>query len=82
MPTATALDRLLAVFLVAAGVYGGWVFLDDLQCGLARVRRKLNPNDHAAATRGLPIVRLFKSILVVGAAVVVWAVVFKLPIRR
>jgi hypothetical protein len=82
MPTATALDRLLAALLVAAGVYGGCFFLDDLQDGLAKVRRSLDPNDHDAATRGVGVVRLFKSILVVSAVVVVWAVVFKLPIRR
>jgi hypothetical protein len=78
----TALDRLLAVVLIGMGVYGGWFFLDDLQDGLAKVRYSLNPNDHDAATRGIGIVRLFKSILVVGAVVVVWFVVFKLPIRR
>jgi uncharacterized membrane protein len=76
----TALDRLLVVVLIAIGVYGGWFFLDDLQDGLAKVRRSLDPNDYDAATRGVGVVRLFKSILVVSAVVVVWAVVFKLPI--
>jgi len=53
------------------------IFLDDLQCGLARVRRALDPTDRAAATRGSPIVNLHKLILVASAFVVVWAVLFK-----
>jgi hypothetical protein len=33
----TRLDRFLAVLLIAVGVWAGWFFLDDLQCGLARI---------------------------------------------
>jgi hypothetical protein len=73
----TPLDRFLAVLLLAAGVWAGWFFLDDLQCGLARVRRALDPADHEAATRGSPIVNLHKAILVASAPVVAWAVLFK-----
>jgi hypothetical protein len=65
------------VLLIAVGVWAGWFFLDDLQCGLARVRRALDPADHEAATRGSPIVSLHKAILVASALVVVWAVLFK-----
>ena len=73
----TPLDRFLAVLLLAAGVWAGWFFLDDLQCGLARVRRALDPADHEASTRGSPIVNLHKAILVASALVVAWAVLFK-----
>jgi uncharacterized membrane protein len=48
----TALDRFLVVVLIAIGVYAGWLFLDDLQYGLANVRRSLDPTDRDAATRG------------------------------
>jgi uncharacterized membrane protein len=75
----TALDRFLAVVLIAIGVYVGWLFLDDLQYGLASFRRSLDPTDHDATTRGREILRLFKFILVASAVVVVWAVLFKLP---
>ncbi len=75
----TALDKFLAVVLIAIGVYAGWLFLDDLQYGLADVRRWLDPADRAAATRGRGILHLHKFILVASAAVVVWAVLFKLP---
>jgi hypothetical protein len=73
----TPLDRFLAVLLIAGGVWAGWFFLNDLQCGLARVRRALDPADQEAATRGIPIVNLHKAILVASALVVVWAVLFK-----
>ena len=33
----TVLDKFLAWVLVAIGVYAGWLFLDDLQYGLADV---------------------------------------------
>jgi hypothetical protein len=73
----TPLDRFLAVLLMAVGVWAGWFFLDDLQCGLARVRRALDPADHEAATRGSKIVNLHRAILIASALVVVWAVLFK-----
>ena len=73
----TPLDRFFAVLLIAVGVWGGWFFLDNLQCGLAGVRRAQDPADDEAATRGRPIVNLFKGILVASAIVVVWAVLFK-----
>jgi uncharacterized membrane protein len=74
----TALDKFLAVVLIALGVYAGWLFLDDLQYGLADVRRWLDPADRAA-TRGREIMHLHKFILVASALVVAWAVLFKLP---
>jgi uncharacterized membrane protein len=74
----TVLDKFLAVVLIAIGVYAGWLFLDDLQYGLADVRRWLDPADRDAATRGREIF-LHKFILVASAVVVVWAVLFKLP---
>ena len=75
----TALDKFLAVVLIAIGAYAGWLFLDDLQYGLADVRRWLDPADRDAATRGREILHLHKFILVASATVVVWAVLFKLP---
>ena len=75
----TVLDKFLAVVLIAIGVYAGWLFLDDLQYGLADVRRWLDPADRDAATRGREILHLHKFILVASAVVVVWAVLFKLP---
>jgi uncharacterized membrane protein len=75
----TALDRFLAVVLIAIGVYVGWLFLDDLQYDLARLRRSLDPTDRDATIRGREILHLLKFILVVSALVVTWAVLFKLP---
>jgi uncharacterized membrane protein len=69
----TALDRFLAVVLVAIGVYVGWLFLDELQYGLAKFRRLLDPSQRP---RNL---HLLKFMLVASALVVVWAVLFKLP---
>jgi hypothetical protein len=74
----TPLDKFLAVLLITIGACFGWWFLDDLQCGLAKVRRALDPADREATTRGREIVYLHKAILVASAAVVVWAVLFKL----
>ncbi len=73
----TLFEKILAVTLIAAGVWAGWFFLEDLQKGLANVRRDLNPDDHEAWTRGLEIVCLHKGILVASALVVVWAILFK-----
>ena len=73
----TSLERFCAVLLTVGGVGAGWFFLDDLPCGLARVRRELDPTDREAATRGSPIVNLHKLILAASAFVVVWAVLFK-----
>jgi len=74
----TALDKFIVMVVVGLGVWCGWFFLDDLQCGLARVRRALDPADREAATRGGNIVNLHKAILVTSAAVVVlWIVLFK-----
>jgi uncharacterized membrane protein len=75
----TALDRFLGVVLIAIGVYVGWLFLDDLQYGLVRLRRSLDPTDRDATIRGREILHLLKFILVVSALVVAWAVLFKLP---
>jgi uncharacterized membrane protein len=75
----TALDKFLAVVLIALGVYTGWLFLDDLQYRLADLRRWLEPADRDATTRGRELFHLHKSILVASAVVVVWAVLFKLP---
>ena len=58
----TLFEKILAVTLIAAGVWAGWFFLEDLQKGLANVRRDLNPDDHEAWTRGLEIVCLHKGI--------------------
>ena len=74
----TALDKFIVMVVVGLGVWCGWFFLDDLQCGLARVRRALDPADREAATRGGNIVNLHEAILVASAAVVVlWIVLFK-----
>jgi uncharacterized membrane protein len=75
----TALDRFLAVVLIAIGVYVGWLFLDELQYDLARFRRLLDPSDRDVTVSGRKILHLLKFMLVVSALVVVWAVLFKLP---
>ncbi len=75
----TALDRFLAVVLVAIGVYVGWLSLDELQYGLAKFRRLLDPTDRDATVSGREISHLLKFMLVASALVVVWAVLFKLP---
>jgi hypothetical protein len=74
----TALDKFIVVVVIGLGVWCGWFFLDDLQCGLARVRRALDPFDYEASTRGQKIVHLHKAILVASAAFVVWIVLWKL----
>jgi hypothetical protein len=74
----TALDKFIVVVVIGLGVWCGWFFLDDLQCGLAKVRRALDPADREAATRGGQIVNLHKAILVGSAAFVVWIVLWKL----
>jgi hypothetical protein len=74
----TALDKFLAVVLISIGVWAGWFFLDDLQDGLVKVRRRLDPSDREGETRGREILTLHKSILVGSALVVVWAVLFKI----
>ena len=73
----TALDKFIVMVIVGLGTWYGWFFLDDLQCGLARVRRELDPFDYEAGTRGQKIVNLHKAILIGSAALVVWIVVFK-----
>jgi hypothetical protein len=74
----TPLDKFLILLLITAGVACGWYFLDDLQEGLARVRQALEPNDWEASTRGRPIMRLHRSILVGTALFAAWLIVFKL----
>ena len=44
----TTLDKLFVVVVIGLGVWCGWFFLDDLQSGLGRVRRDLNPSDYGA----------------------------------
>jgi hypothetical protein len=73
----TALDKFFAIVLIAGGVYAGCFFLDDLQDGLANVRRWLDPSDRNAEIRGRDILTLHKLILVASALVVVWVVLFK-----
>ena len=58
----TALDKFLAVVLIALGVLLVGI-LDSLETGLADVRRRLNPLDHNAAIRGRDIMNLHKAIL-------------------
>jgi hypothetical protein len=75
----TRLDRAFAVVLIAGGVWAGWYFLESLQCALGTVRRRLDPSDRDAATRGRDILTLHKLILVASALVVGYGVLFKLP---
>jgi hypothetical protein len=70
-------EKHLAVLLIVVAVGAGCFFLDDLQDGLAGVRRAVNPNDPNPRERGEPILILHKAILVASAAVVLWVVLFK-----
>ena len=45
-------EKHIAVLLIVVGVGAGCFFLDDLQNGLANVRRALDPADREVATRG------------------------------
>jgi uncharacterized membrane protein len=72
-----ALDKIFTLVLIAVGVGAGWFFLEDLQEGLARTRRALDPTDWGAATRGREIMNVHKTILIVTALVVAWLIVFK-----
>jgi hypothetical protein len=73
----SAWEKHLAVLLIVIGVGCGCFFLDDLQNGLATVRRALDPYDLGAPTRGGEILGLHKAILVASALVAVWVVLFK-----
>jgi hypothetical protein len=60
----TALDKFIVVVVIGLGVWCGWFFLDDLQCGLAKVRRALdpaNPTHGYAATREAAMAAFAKS---------------------
>jgi hypothetical protein len=74
----SAWEKHLAVLLIVIGVGCGCFFLDDLENGLAVVRRALDPSDSEAATRGGEIVSLHKVILIASAAIVLWVVLFKI----
>src|SRR5215831_15084440 len=63
-----------AVLLIVVAVGAGCFFLDDLQDGLAGVRRALDPNNPNPRERGEDILRLHKAILVSSAAGVLWVV--------
>jgi hypothetical protein len=73
----SAWEKYFAVLLIVVAVAGGCFFLDDLQNGLAVVRRALDPRDDEAATRGDEILVLHKAILVASAAFVLWIVLFR-----
>ena len=70
-------EKYLAVLFIVVGAGAGCYFLDDLQDGLATVRRALDPCDRGAPTRGGDILSLHKAILVASAFVAVWVVLFK-----
>jgi hypothetical protein len=74
----TRLDKFLILVLITAGVAFGCYFLNDLQCGLARVREALDPRDWEASTRGRPIMLLLLAILVGTLLFAWWLIVFKL----
>ena len=76
----TALDKFFAVILIFLAACAGWFVLDNLQEGIVKVRRALDPADRDAAIRGREILSLHKCILVATAVVVGWAVLFKLPL--
>ena len=76
----TALDKFFATILIFLAAWAGWFVLDDLQEGIGKVRRALDPGDPGAAIRGADLLALQKSILVATAVVVGWAVLFKLPL--
>ena len=58
----TALDKFFAVILIFLAACAGWVVLDNLQEGISKVRRALDPADRDAAIRGREILSLHKSI--------------------
>jgi hypothetical protein len=70
-------EKYFAVLLIVVAVAAGCYFLDDLQRGLAVVRRALDPRDEKAATRGDDILVLHRAILVASGAVVLWTVLFR-----
>src|SRR5262249_31740704 len=74
----TALDKAFILVVIAVGIAAGWYFLEDLQEGLANVRRAQDPKDCGASTRGRPILNIHKTILLGAALVVAWIVLFKL----
>jgi hypothetical protein len=76
----TALDKFCATILIFLAAWAGWFVLDDLQEGIGKVRRALDPADGGAEIRGHELLTLQKSILVATAVVVGWAVLFKLPL--
>jgi len=76
----TALDKFFAVILILLAVCAGWFVLDNLQEGIGKVRRALDPADSDALIRGREILNLQQSILIATAVVVGWAVLFKLPL--
>jgi hypothetical protein len=71
----TALDKVFSLVLIGVGIAAAWFFLEDLQNGLANVRKALDPG---ASTRGRPILNVHKTILVGAAFFVAWFIVFKL----
>ena len=70
-------EKYLTVLLIVVGLGVGCFFLDDLQNGLAFVRRALDPFDREAPSRGDEILVLHKAILMASAAFVLWIVLFK-----
>jgi hypothetical protein len=73
----SACEKYFVVLLIVVAVAAGCYFLDDLQRGLAVVRRALDPHDEKAATRGDDILVLHRAILVASGAVVLWTVLFR-----
>jgi hypothetical protein len=76
----TALDKFFATILVFLAAWAGWFVLDDLQEGIEKVRRALDPAHRSAEIQGRELLAFQKSILVASAVVVGWAVLFKLPL--
>src|SRR5262249_47479430 len=68
-----------SLLLILLAVCAGWFVLDNLQEGIGKVRRALDPADSDALIRGREILNLQQSILIATAVVVGWAVLFKLP---
>jgi len=65
-------EKIVAMVIIAVGAGIGGYVIDKLQSDLANVRRKLDPSDRKAKTRGIEIVHFQRAILTLSATFVFW----------